>query len=71
MASIDLSGMLKEIIDEYGKNEDYAIPTISWSKNNMLSRYGEYQYWHNHISLFELGGGRYEYKWKCQYIRYA
>lgn len=54
MASIDLSGMLKEIIDEYGKNEDYAIPTISWSKNNMLSRYGEFQYWHNHIIVSNM-----------------
>lgn len=42
MADIDLQKMLMDIIDTYGKNEGYAIPTISWSKDNMLSRYGEF-----------------------------
>lgn len=51
---IDLQGMLHEIVSQYGKNEGYAIPTISWSKNNMLSRYGEFQFWHNHIIVSNM-----------------
>lgn len=54
MASIDLNKMLHEIIETYGKNDDYAIPTISWSKDNMLSRYGEFQFWHNHIIVSNM-----------------
>jgi len=54
MANIDLQKMLMDIIDTYGKNEGYAIPTISWSKDNMLSRYGEFQYWHNHIIVSNM-----------------
>lgn len=54
MANIDLKMMLLEIIAEYGKNEGYAIPTISWSKDNMLSRYGEFQFWHNHIIISNM-----------------
>jgi hypothetical protein len=41
--------MLNEIIKEYGKNEGYEIPTIGWSEENQLGRFGEYQYWKNHI----------------------
>jgi len=58
MANIDLSKMLMEIIDIYGKNKGYTIPTISWSKENMLSRFGEYQFWENHIyisNMFQTG----------------
>lgn len=51
---LDLQGLLQDIISEYGKNEGYEIPTISWSKNNMLSRYGEFQYWHNHIIVSNM-----------------
>ncbi len=51
---IDLQGMLHEIVFQYGKNEGYAIPTISWSKNNMLSRYGEFQFWRNHIIVSNM-----------------
>lgn len=54
MAGNDLSKMLTEVIELYGKNEGYAIPTISWSKENMISRYGEYQFWHNHIIVSNL-----------------
>lgn len=54
MASIDLNKMLYEIIETYGKNDGYAIPTISWSKDNMLSRYGEFQFWHNHIIVSNM-----------------
>lgn len=54
MASIDLNKMLYEIIENYGKNDGYAIPTISWSKDNMLSRYGEYQFWNNHIIVSNM-----------------
>lgn len=43
MENSDLSKMLMEIINKYGKNEGYVLLTISWSKNNMLSRYGEFQ----------------------------
>ena len=54
MADIELSQMLTEVIELYGKNDGYAIPTISWSKENMTSRYGEYQFWHNHIIISNL-----------------
>ena len=30
MEDIALSQMLTEVIELYGKNEGYAIPTISW-----------------------------------------
>ena len=51
---MDLEQMLYEVIDCYGKNEGYAIPTISWSEENMVSRYGEYQFWRNHIFVSNL-----------------
>lgn len=54
MAGMDLEQMLYELIDCYGKNEGYAIPTISWSEENMVSRYGEYQFWRNHIFISNL-----------------
>lgn len=54
MVNIDLQDLLMEIVNTYGKNEGYAIPTISWSKDNMLSRYGEFQFWHNHIIVSNM-----------------
>lgn len=54
MVNIDLQKMLMEIIDTYGKNDGYAVPTIAWSKDNMLSRYGEFQFWHNHIIVSNM-----------------
>lgn len=45
----DLNKLLKNVIMEFGKNELYEVPTIGWSEENMLSRFGEYQYWKNHI----------------------
>lgn len=54
MVGMDLEQMLYEVIDCYGKNEGYAIPTISWSEENMVSRYGEYQFWRNHIFVSNL-----------------
>lgn len=54
MANIDLQQMLLEIVELYGRNEGYVVPTISWSKENMLSRYGEFQFWHNHIIISNL-----------------
>lgn len=45
----DLNKLLKNLVREFGKNELYDIPTISWSEENMISRFGEYQYWKNHI----------------------
>ena len=54
MANIDLQKILMEIINTYGKNDGYVIPTISWSKENMLSRYGEFQFWHNHIIVSNM-----------------
>lgn len=54
MANIDLQQMLLEIVEIYGRNEGYVVPTISWSKENMLSRYGEFQFWHNHIIISNL-----------------
>ena len=47
----DLNKLLKNVVSEFGKNELYDIPTISWSEENMLSRFGEYQYWKNHIII--------------------
>ena len=35
MAKIDLKKLLLEIVDAYGENGDYTIPTIAWSKDNM------------------------------------
>ena len=54
MANIDLQKILMEIINTYGKNDGYVIPAISWSKENMLSRYGEFQFWHNHIIVSNM-----------------
>ena len=36
MLNIDLEQMLNEIIETYGKNDGYTVPTISWSKENMI-----------------------------------
>jgi len=54
MANIDLHQLLIEVIETYGENEGYAIPTISWSQENMLSRFGEFQFWHNHIIVSKI-----------------
>lgn len=54
MANIDLQQLLMEVIATYGRNEGYEIPTISWPKENMLSRYGEFQFWHNHIFVSNM-----------------
>ena len=52
--AVKLENLLSDIISTYGKNPGYHIPTISWSKENMLSRYGEFQYWNNHIIVSNL-----------------
>jgi hypothetical protein len=54
MSDINLNKMLMEIIETYGKNNGYQIPTISWSRENMLSRYGEFQFWNNHIIVSNM-----------------
>ena len=54
MARFDLKKMLDEIVSTYGKNDGYMIPTISWSNENMLSRFGEYQFWNNHIIISNM-----------------
>lgn len=47
----DLKKLLNNVVMEFGKNELYKIPTIGWSEENMISRFGEYQYWKNHIII--------------------
>lgn len=44
-----LERLLNELVEKYGVNQGYPVPTISWSEENMMSRYGEYQFWKNHI----------------------
>lgn len=51
---MNLQKILNGIIEKYGKNEGYEIPTISWSEENQLDRFGEYQYWKNHIVVSRL-----------------
>lgn len=50
----ELERILFEIVEKYGKNDNYRKPTISWSTENMVSRYAEYQYWINHIVVSNL-----------------
>lgn len=49
-----LERILDELIEKFGLNEGYPKPTISWSEENMLYRFGEYQYWKNHIYISRL-----------------
>ena len=51
---MDLNKILNDIINTYGKNEGYNVPDISWSDENMIGRYGEYQYWNNRIIVSRL-----------------
>ena len=51
---MDLNRILNDIIHTYGKNEGYRIPDIAWSDENMVGRYGEYQYWDNKILVSRL-----------------
>lgn len=44
-----LQRILEQLIKDYGQNEGFLPPSISWSEENMVSRYGEYQYKDNHI----------------------
>ncbi|MCD7826666.1 MAG: hypothetical protein LUH14_12010 [Clostridiaceae bacterium] len=47
----DLQELLAEVIKEYGKNEGYELPAISWTKEIRLASFGEYQYWVNQILI--------------------
>lgn len=49
-----LERLLNELIEKYGNNKGYPTPTISWSEENMMSRYGEYNYHTNHITISRL-----------------
>lgn len=49
-----LERLLNELIEKYGNNKGYPTPTISWSENNMIDRYGEYNYHANHILVSRL-----------------
>ncbi len=51
---IDLQALLDDVIETYGENKGYRKPTIQWSEENMLWRYGEYQYWLNRILVSRL-----------------
>lgn len=51
---MNLEKILNDVVTEFGKNENYFIPTISWSEENMIGRFGEYQYWRNHIVISRL-----------------
>lgn len=54
MAHYDLQKLFDSVIKEYGINEGYRIPTISWSAENFFSRYGEYEYHTNNIIISNL-----------------
>ncbi len=47
----NLQLLLDDVISEYGENKGYYKPTISWSKFNRLSSFGEYKYWENAIEI--------------------
>lgn len=47
----NLQILLDDVISEYGENKGYHKPTISWSKFNRLSSFGEYKYWENTIEI--------------------
>lgn len=51
---MDLNKLLNNVINKYGKNKGYEIPTISWSDENMFTVFAEYQYWKNHIKISRL-----------------
>lgn len=48
---VNLDALYHEVLDEYYQNEKYQIPTIEWSKEYMLSRFGEYQDWKNKVII--------------------
>lgn len=48
---VNLETLYHEVLDEYYQNEKYKIPTIEWSKEYMLSRFGEYQEWKNKVII--------------------
>ncbi|MDD3227894.1 MAG: DUF45 domain-containing protein [Oscillospiraceae bacterium] len=50
----NLDAYLSLILDKYYQDGRYVIPTISWSDEYMLSRFGEYQYCENHIYISRL-----------------
>lgn len=50
----DLNALLSEVLQLYYKDERYLTPSISWSKDFMYSRFGEYQYCDNHIIISRL-----------------
>lgn len=52
--NINLDILLNEVVNEFGKNQGYEIPRISWSKENMLFRFAEYQFANNHIIISRL-----------------
>ena len=50
----DLNALLNQVLQEYYTEKRYYVPSISWSDDYMLSRYGEYQYCDNHIIISRL-----------------
>lgn len=50
----DLDAYLSLVLDNYYQDSRYIVPTISWSDEYMLSRFGEYQYCENHIYISRL-----------------
>jgi tetratricopeptide (TPR) repeat protein len=50
----DLNALLNQVLQENYTDKRYYTPSISWSEEYMLSRYGEYQYCDNHITISRL-----------------
>lgn len=50
----DLNALLNQVLQEHYTDKRYYVPSISWSEDYMLSRYGEYQYCDNHITISRL-----------------
>ena len=48
---VNLEALYDEVLKEYYQNAKYKIPTISWSKEFMLARFGEYQAWENRLEI--------------------
>ena len=42
---VNLDALYHEVLDEYYQNEKFQLPTIKWSKEYMLSRFGNYWEW--------------------------